>query len=316
MRLINCTTLQLEEFCGSNIPAYAILSHTWGTDEVSLGDFTLDQAAARTKEGYRKIAFTCQQALQDGLNYAWVDTCCIDKTSSAELSEAINSMFAWYKRSTTCYAYLTDVLEADVDTNFPHSRWHSRGWTLQELIAPRVVRFYDRDWNGLGTKEEHADWISEITSIDKGVLRVRWNYFNSEVELSSFCVAKRMLWASHRETTREEDMAYCLLGIFDINMPLLYGEGSRAFIRLQEEITKKLDDDSILAWHLDTNMRHPQGLFVQAWSFFRPVPQTLPNKVFQLVAIAKRSFERPLTSKQMSVQLSIAVRFAIDKASS
>lgn len=246
MRLINCFTLQVEEFFDTNCPPYAILSHTWGEEEVSFADFTQAQAAAASKKGYRKIAFTCHQALEDGLQYAWVDTCGIDKSSSAELSESINSMFRWYERADRCYVYLEDVVEANVAIDFAKSRWFTRGWTLQELLAPRDMVFYDKDWRALGTKYDHANWISEITAIDSEILD--WRHLDLRSGLDSICVAKRMSWASRRKTTRTEDIAYCLLGIFNIHMPLLYGEGDRAFTRLQEEIMKTSNDESILAW--------------------------------------------------------------------
>ncbi|EPE30464.1 hypothetical protein GLAREA_03431 [Glarea lozoyensis ATCC 20868] len=257
MRLIKCATFELEEFLGSNIPKYAILSHTWGNEEVSFAEFKSDLNSVRSKEGFSKINSSCAQALRDGLHYIWVDTCCIDKSSSSELSEAINSMFQWYKRSTICYAYLSDVTLETFLVSFPQSRWYCRGWTLQELLAPKKLVFYDRDWHGLGTKQDHADWISRFTRIDVGALLDETWYDRAAdlitpAGLGVFCVAKRMSWASDRETTRVEDAAYCLLGIFDVNMPLLYGEGDRAFIRLQEEIIKSCDDDSILAWGLDT----------------------------------------------------------------
>jgi hypothetical protein len=258
MRLINCSTLQLEEFFGDNVPRYAILSHTWGDEEVSFVEFSLGQPT--TKFGYRKILYTCRQAIIDKLYYAWIDTCCIDKSSSAELSEAINSMFTWYKNAWCCYAYLSDVSKANLVLDFPRSRWFTRGWTLQELLAPELVVFYDRKWLHLGTKAEHAEWVSEITGIDKTALVCQTPSHRRSAKLGFFCVAKRMSWASARNTTRVEDMAYCLLGIFNINMPLLYGEGDRAFLRLQEEIIRKTNDDSILAWGLIPNMGHPLGL--------------------------------------------------------
>ncbi|RII15154.1 hypothetical protein CUC08_Gglean003621 [Alternaria sp. MG1] len=252
MRLINCSTLQLEEFFGSNISPYAILSHTWGDEEVSFADISSGRGS--TRSGYRKIKYTCEQAIDDGFKYAWVDTCCIDKSSSPELSEAINSMFNWYRKSDICYVYLSDVLDAGLEEDFPESRWFTRGWTLQELLAPEDVTFYNSKWVYLGTKTEHARWISAITGIDKKALFPR-RYNLDHGDLSPFCVAQRMSWASKRQTTREEDIAYCLLGIFDINMPLLYGEGHHAFLRLQEEIIRKTDDDSILAWGLEPRLQ-------------------------------------------------------------
>jgi hypothetical protein len=244
MRLIHCDTLRMEEFFGSDIPEYAILSHTWATEEVSFTDFTTDLEGASLKAGFRKIDHTCRQAIADGLEYAWVDTSCIDKRSSAELSEAINSMFTWYKHASVCYAYLSDVTELDFHEQFPQSRWFQRGWTLQELIAPEQVIFLDSAWNQLGDKRHLAGLINSITRIPELVL-------TSSIishRLDNYCIAERMAWASQRKTTRVEDLAYCLLGIFDVNMPLLYGEGEKAFLRLQQEIMKVVDDDSILAW--------------------------------------------------------------------
>jgi hypothetical protein len=251
--------LELEEFNGREIPTYAILSHTWGPQEVSFSDYTSNREAAKSKDGYEKILFTCAQAYEDNIPYAWVDTCCIDKSSSAELSESINSMYKWYENAEVCYVYLVDVSEANFNIEFPKSRWFSRGWTLQELIAPDCVDFYDQDGCGIGSKDEHLELISKITQIDIEAL-MPWEELKKEdreIGLGTFCVAQRMSWASNRETTRVEDMSYCLLGIFNVNMPLLYGEGERAFIRLQEEIIRSYDDDSILAWGLDTEIDHP-----------------------------------------------------------
>ncbi|OAK96092.1 HET-domain-containing protein [Phaeosphaeriaceae sp. SRC1lsM3a] len=252
MHLINCYTRHLEEFFGEKIPAYAILSHAWGEGEVSYAEMKYDQTASRLKEGYRKIDFTCRQALLDGYQYAWVDTCSIDKSSSAELSEAVNSMFRWYEKSAVCYVYLSDVFRAGFDQEFPQSRWFTRGWTLQELLAPKNVTFYDREWSRLGTKIEFANLLHDITKIDTLALDPGPGEESALRVLSTFCSAQKMSWASHRQTTREEDVAYSLLGIFNIAMPLLYGEGTRAFQRLQEEIIRQSGDDTILAWGLNS----------------------------------------------------------------
>jgi hypothetical protein len=263
MYLLNVNTLQLEEFYDAQIPKYAILSHTWGPpeEEVTFADIQNPTSLTTTSRGgFDKIRKTCEKAKSDGLSYAWVDTCCIDKHSSAELTEAINSMFKWYQDSQVCYAYLSDVSSAFRDEDeWLDSRWFTRGWTLQELLAPENVIFYDQDWNELGTKHGHAVRISHVTGIDAIALTGGRVHYYVTPGLGQFCVAKRMSWASLRETTRVEDMAYCLLGIFNVNMPLVYGEGDRAFIRLQEEIIKSLDDDSILAWGLDTETRGPLG---------------------------------------------------------
>ncbi|KAJ6442200.1 Six-bladed beta-propeller, TolB-like protein [Purpureocillium lavendulum] len=239
MRLVNAQTLALEEFDDSHIPEYAILSHTWGNDEVTFEDMK-DLGIHRA--GYEKIERTCRLARESSIGYVWVDTCCINKSSSAELNEAINSMFAWYKRATVCYAFLSD-LRADGPTEdvMPGCRWFTRGWTLQELIAPKVVKFYDATWQFRGAKEDLAEVISRITHIDPDVLRCLDRLVYAPV-------ATKMSWMAGRRTTRVEDIAYSLLGIFNVNMPMLYGEGRKAFIRLQQEIGKKTNDLSLLAW--------------------------------------------------------------------
>ncbi|KFY22069.1 hypothetical protein V493_06875 [Pseudogymnoascus sp. VKM F-4281 (FW-2241)] len=250
MRLINTTTLQLSEFMGDETPPYAILSHTWGEGEVTLQKFG-DLESAALEPGFGKIKNSCRLAEGNGIAYIWIDTCCIDKTSSAELTEAINSMFKWYASATICYAYLSDlnpgdrITETDNDNQpsrqFAQSRWFTRGWTLQELIAPTTVEFYDREWGLRGSKTGLCRAISAVTGIDQEVL-------NDSSALFGVPIARRMSWAATRQTTRLEDIAYSLLGIFDVNMPMLYGEGEKAFIRLQEEIVKDSNDLTLFAW--------------------------------------------------------------------
>lgn len=235
-----------EQFYEPNLPEYAILSHTWAREEVSFQDLARREDLSR-KRGWSKIQMTCALARSEGIKYAWVDTCCIDKTSSAELSEAINSMYHWYQEAKICHVALEDFepklpeqhdeLKALLGT----CRWFTRGWTLQELIAPRHMVFHTRDWRVIGTKEELSGTLSSITGIPKSLLK-------HEKTLVDYVVAIKMSWASERTTTRIEDMAYCMLGLFDINMPLLYGERERAFTRLQEAIVNSTPDPSILAW--------------------------------------------------------------------
>ncbi|KAM0330693.1 hypothetical protein ACHAQA_003645 [Verticillium albo-atrum] len=251
MRLLHAKTLELGYFMGK-APPYAILSHTWGEDEFIFEDFQKDFQAqlAAPKRGLRKVLDTCKRALQDGFNYVWVDTCCIDKTSSAELSEAINSMYEWYQKAEICYILLEDVrLEKDgTFTNFDGARWFTRGWTLQELMAPKKAQFFDMEWKLMSERRSLAAQISKITSVDESLLRM--SYYNV-VEKSS--VATVMSWAAKRQTTRVEDAAYCLMGIFGVNMPLLYGEGQGAFKRLQEHVLVKFPmDQTILAWRAST----------------------------------------------------------------
>lgn len=240
MRLLNSKTLELEEFFDDRGLKYAILSHRWLNDEVSLQD--MQNGTAIGKAGYAKLKLCCDQAVKDGLDYSWVDTCCIDKTSSAELTEAINSMYRWYQNSVVCYAFMSDVECSEVtdDSDFAASAWFTRGWTLQELIAPTEVIFYNSAWQWLGTKDSLKDAISEVTNINIEMLE--------GADPEQFSVARRMSWASARTTTRIEDVAYSLLGLFGVNMPMLYGEGERAFTRLQEEIMKHSDDQSLFAW--------------------------------------------------------------------
>ncbi|KAI3540569.1 HET domain-containing protein [Colletotrichum filicis] len=245
MRLLNVETRRLQEFFGE-VPRYVILSHTWGNDEVTFQD--LDRSDHTKKRGYTKIDGICCLAARNGFKWVWVDTCCIDKTSSAELSEAINSMYKWYKDSSTCYAYLEDVQQGDDPSSFDRqlcdSRWFTRGWTLQELLAPETVEFFDAAWENLGTRSSLAPKIESITKIPTDFLERN----EESPAIRSAKIAMRMSWAARRQTTRVEDIAYSLLGIFDVNMPLLYGEGGKAFERLQIEIMKQSSDDSILAW--------------------------------------------------------------------
>jgi hypothetical protein len=250
MRLLNTSTYGLESFLGTEKPRYAILSHTWEPEgELLFNDLHLPPKQFSLKPGFPKIKNTCTRAVRDGFKYAWIDTVCIDKSSSAELSEAINSMFRWYKESAVCYAYLADVELKSSQSYLRKSLWFTRGWTLQELIAPNRVLFYDMNWRCLGSRRHLASVITSATQIPKHVLdRPRQTV---EDVLQSASVAQRMNWASKRVTTREEDIAYCLMGIFDVNMPLLYGEGQKAFFRLQEAILSASKDQSILAF------RHP-----------------------------------------------------------
>ncbi|RFU75375.1 het domain [Trichoderma arundinaceum] len=343
MRLINVKTLQLEEFLDYRAPPYAILSHTWGEDceELSFRDVE-DGNIDKPGVGSVKFRGCCRQAEKDGLRYAWIDTCCIDKANLVELSEAINSMFRWYQRAAICYAYLSDVPSDDnprkQDSKFQTSRWFQRGWTLQELLAPKTLRFYSvasgaHPTTGAGVSstlhdsqssqdarseqrfgqnhgnrqqptavrfdnyvgydvDEHGRLTSRVKQYQapvssKGTIAAndvatadlsvaqQWHYVGTKgsmstiiakitgiprqfllgiAELHTASVAQRMSWAAQRHTKRKEDLAYCLLGIFDVTMPMIYGEGGeKAFFRLQEQIMKITRDDSILAWGLGNN---------------------------------------------------------------
>lgn len=276
MWLIDTTSLELEYVIDpkDGKHTYAILSHTWGEEELSFQEWR--SGVGREKAGYEKVARTCKQACRDRYDYAWVDTVCINKESSAELSEAINSMWQWYANAAVCYAYLSDVpaecpiledrssidrfLEIDSDDEgmddanedledanqpwirlFGRSRWFTRGWTLQELLAPREIYFFSKDWELVGRRDRLIHTLSDITGIDEFAL-------SGTDHRDSVAIARKMSWAADRQTSRIEDRAYSLLGLFGINLPLLYGEGERAFIRLQEELVRTSTDHSILVW--------------------------------------------------------------------
>lgn len=219
-----------------DIPPYAILSHTWGDDmdEVNFDD--LKHKSFMNKAGYAKIRFCGRQAKKDNLKYFWVDTCCINKANNTEYSEAINSMFRWYREAAKCYVYLADVSIPDGEgyadrmweRAFRNSSWFTRGWTLQELLAPASVEFFSREELRLGSRSTLERQIQEITDIPIAALR--------GAPLSQFSVDERMRWALKRNTKKKEDKAYCLLGIFDTFMPPIYGEGDHAFIRLNKEL--------------------------------------------------------------------------------
>lgn len=219
------------------IPPYAILSHTWGTDTKEVTFKDLVNGTGKNKPGYKKIRFCGEQAQKDGLQYFWIDTCCIDKSIEVELSHAINSMFRWYRNATRCYVYLSDVLTRDESSKdtwesvFRSSRWFRRGWTLQELIAPASVEFFSLTWERLGDRNSLIQQINDITGISKSAL--------DGVPLHRFSVKERFSWIDSRKTKVEEDKAYSLLGIFDVNMQLRYGEGMpNSFKRLEVEIDK------------------------------------------------------------------------------
>ncbi|KAL2134279.1 hypothetical protein VTI74DRAFT_536 [Chaetomium olivicolor] len=246
--------IRLTKFFVKDIPRYAILSHTWGTEDDEVNFKDLMDGVGKNKIGYDKIRFCGDQAWRDGLEFFWVDTCCIDKSNSTELQEAINSMFRWYRDAAKCYAYLVDVSTPTLDASdksiwepaFRASRWFTRGWTLQELIAPTSVEFFSRENVRLGNRKSLEQHIYEVTGIPLEALRGRL--------LSDFSVPERMAWIEKRSTTREEDIAYSLFGIFDVQLPLLYGEGKeKALKRLREEIGK---DDRCLADLRTTDPRH------------------------------------------------------------
>lgn len=229
-------------------PPYAILSHTWAEGQ-EITYYELVSGTGKNKAGYDKLRFCVDRAAKDLLQYSWVDTCCIDKSTSNEISTAVNSMFRWYQRASKCYVYLSDVqIPSEItdaeefricwEAAFRRSRWFTRGWTLQELLAPAIVEFFSKEGKQLGSRISLEQEIYEITKIPIGVLRGQ--------RLTGFSVEERMSWAANRMTTLKEDKAYCLLGICGVFLPLIYGEGeAHATLRLKEEIKKREEGQGI-----------------------------------------------------------------------
>ncbi|THU84767.1 HET-domain-containing protein [Dendrothele bispora CBS 962.96] len=275
MYLLHTTNLTLQEFF-ADVPEYAILSHTWTGEEVTFQDIQNDRRKSDWKKtGWQKVKGACAEARKYRWEWIWIDSCCIDKSSSAELSENINSMYRLYENAAVCYVYLCDASSEedprDSGSRFWESRWFTRGWTLQELIAPSAsVIFLDHSWKKIGTRYSLRDVISTITSIPVGLLK--------DGDLTKYSIAQKMSWAAFRKTTRPEDRAYSLMGLFDICMPPIYGEGeAKAFMRLQQEIIKTSDDRSVFAWVADCG-RHekwkaiehdPRGLFARSPDEFK-----------------------------------------------
>lgn len=267
MRLLHTKKLKLETPTG--VRPYAILSHRWLADheEISFQDLQHTQVSpsegsnhaepifpsnVQSKQGFTKFKRACEHAFRARLDYIWIDTCCIDKTSSAELSEAINSMYAWYRDSAVCYVYLHDVGSyEDPQFGFENAEWFQRGWTLQELIAPDNVYFFNKYWTRIGSKATFASILNEITHIRQDILLGNHRQCESSI-------AEKMSWAAGRKTQRIEDRAYSLMGLFGIHMPIIYGEGDKAFKRLQLEIMKSSDDQTIFAWH--DSLAHPHSV--------------------------------------------------------
>ncbi|KAK4891543.1 hypothetical protein LTR27_009874 [Elasticomyces elasticus] len=258
---------------------YAILSHTLGEDESTFHDVRQGKEDRKNTqlEGWSKIVGACKQASQDGLQYLWADTCCIDKSNAVEVNEAIHLMFDYYRGSAVCYVYMTDVTmntttAASIPSAFSESRWHTRGWTLQELLAPRSVHFYDCTWTFIGTLSHLVDIVAKVTEIPGPMLR-------HETALQGYSIAQRLSWAANRQTRRPEDSSYALLGIFGVHMPLIYGEGcTKAFLRLQEQLLLKGDDLSVLAWAPRAEDEERPRLLATSLADFRDCGDVLATK--------------------------------------
>ncbi|KAL9017667.1 MAG: hypothetical protein Q9185_005001 [Variospora sp. 1 TL-2023] len=260
-RLINTTTYELYKNGDAEVkasPHYAILSHRWGKAEVTFQMLTNPQWRESNlgAEPMKKIREACKKARDRDtpIEWLWCDTCCIDKNNSEELRSSIDSMFEWYRKATVCYGYLTDVdwdpsrqqMSKSVDRPNQESVWFERGWTLQELLAPRYMEFFDRNWTFMGTRDGLSDKLQSVTGIAK-------KYLTGAANFKQASVATRMGWMAGRTTTEIEDIAYSMLGLLDISMPIYYGEGVKAFMRLQRTLIESSWDESLFAWTTPAN---------------------------------------------------------------
>lgn len=260
MRCLNTATFELHHSDQNVFRAegYAILSHRWSDNEITfdhIGDYAQElrnTVGSHCIPQLDKVFGACTIARNQGIRWMWIDTCCINKGSSQEYQESINSMFKWYSDAVVCITYMSDVRKSlgvttgpqvfyDSQTGRP-SVWFTRGWTLQELLAPKNMQFYDQRWEFLGTKNRLAVPLAHIT-------RIRVEYLTGTEDFRNACIAVKMSWMASRETTREEDMAYSMLGLFSVNMTPQYGEGMGAFMRLQELLISK-NDESLFAWRM------------------------------------------------------------------
>ena len=271
MRLLHFNALSklvLTDFHGKRIPPYAILSHRWSDSEILIEDIT-SETYREKEESYKKLMFCARQAAQDELQYFWIDTCCINRWNNNERSRAINSMFEWYRNATRCYVFLSDVLvstepvqRGDWEASFYASAWFTRGWTLQELIAPASVEFFSREGLRIGDKTSLDQLLHTITSIPLAALR--------NCPLDQFSTSERMQWAKNRVTTEEEDIVYCLLGLLSVSMPATYGEGQESALeRLQAEIQGVDSAPSIIPFSRNKSFmgREPQLAELEAKLF-------------------------------------------------
>ncbi|KAF8961870.1 hypothetical protein BDZ97DRAFT_1733502 [Flammula alnicola] len=221
---------------------YAILSHTWLEDEVTFEDWKLGRNLSGP--GYEKLQRFCQVAAAEyEVSLGWMDTICINKDSTSELDESIRSMYRWYENSFICLTYLANTTSLD---DMPDDRWFTRGWTLQELLSPQRIKFYGKTWTPLTAKEIDNDKpsysvgatpapIHRVIEKATGITYSEMVFFKPGLQGGE--ISRRMVWAAKRTTTRGEDRAYSLMGIFSVTFTIAYGEGvERAFFRLVEQI--------------------------------------------------------------------------------
>ena len=328
--LLNTTSYERRREASSQ---YAILSHRWksnpqfgdeidfqtlnpgalGSHHIGLHQHDSDEDIACCP--FCKIKGACAKARDQNIDWLWVDTCCIDKANAVEYTRAINSMFEYYREATVCYGFLYDVAwqngasgehmfkSQDPKRHGLASEWFERGWTLQELLAPRHMEFYDRKWKYMGTKEKLAGDLYSLTRIDK-------KYLLDSVEIKKASLATRISWMAGRTTGYIEDIAYSMLGILGVNMTAEYGEGAKAFLRLQRMLLENSSDDSIFAWTIPTEgLKCYRGLgnlkmwAPSDWGVLAPSPDCFRNSGD--LVIADKIIRRPCSWTQQGVQFSV-----------
>jgi hypothetical protein len=262
---------------------FSVLSEWLDSVQEGQDPFVGHEHDKKFRRSIEKIKNACHIARADKLKWLWIDTCCINKSSDAEAAESIRSTYRWYRTAKICYAYLYDVdstaggtrkLQAsttlrhgeDQRSDSPDAIWFERGWTLQELLAPKAVRFYDFDWREIGTKADVARDIAAAAGINA-------RYLGDDRAFRKASIATKMSWLANRRTTRCEDIAYSTLGIFGVSdFSPLYGEGMNAFLRLQKALVPR-QDESLYAWTMPASeKRLCTGWATNEWGLLAPWP--------------------------------------------
>lgn len=276
MRFLHTKTFVLHDFTGPP-SSYAVFFHAHGSDDIGFEDFSKPQMLL-CKDGFHRLWQACSRARNHGSEWLWSDAVCIDRGSSTALTEAFNSLARIYQHCIFSIIYLEDLPCSDcvgggLEKRLAKCAWLRNVWVLPQLIFPKHSFIYDRDWAEIGTKASLARQLSLVTSIEQSVLI-------NPAALGEYSVAKRMSWASHLEASRPEDRSFALLGILGVHMPIVYGEGQKAFIRLQEEILRDTNDYSLFAWRPEVPQEY-RGLFAYSPAEFQHFDKG-PNGPFRI----------------------------------
>ena len=256
---------------------WIMFSHTWEGKEPTFWDVNLVDSVWKLDKSplNEKLRQFCQTAREDGYRWAWSDTCCIDKGTSAILSQSLTSMYSWYEEAAETLVYLADVLSSSQLGALTKSRWMTRAWTLQELLASKIIRFYDREWkpylNDMHTNHKESPAIKQELAHAMGVGPETITYFRPE----HLGVREKLRLASTRNATVEEDIAYSLIGIFSSDITPRYGLGETALGQLLENIVARSGDVTVIAWtgkSLAYNSALPDSLAVYSQTPYSPPP--------------------------------------------